>query len=96
MKLFLANNHLYVKDLTVKTKLHFFIVNNWSVTIDQLSNSESCFPQAYQCYKSVSVPAWNAYALGFQLNTPTSEDSYPFGANKENLSAIKGIVTQVL
>lgn len=53
------------------------------------------FPQAYQCYKSVSVPAWNAYALGFQLNTPTSEDSYPFGANKENLGTIKGIVTKV-
>ncbi|XP_046438410.1 uncharacterized protein LOC124189945 [Daphnia pulex] len=52
-------------------------------------------PPAYQCYKSVSVPAWNAYALGFQLNTPTSEDSYPFGANQENLNTNKGIVTQI-
>lgn len=53
------------------------------------------FPQAYQCYKSVSVPAWNAYALGFQLNTPTSEDSYPLGTNKENINTNKGIATQV-
>jgi hypothetical protein len=41
------------------------------------------------------VPAWNAYALGFQLNTPNSEDSYAFGTKEENLSTNKGIVTQV-
>ncbi|KAI9557684.1 hypothetical protein GHT06_017513 [Daphnia sinensis] len=46
-------------------------------------------------YHSLPVPPWNAYALGYQANTPTNEDGYQIGAKKENCSSSKGIATQL-
>ncbi|XP_057366637.1 uncharacterized protein LOC130687481 [Daphnia carinata] len=46
-------------------------------------------------YHSLPVPPWNAYALGYQANTPTNEDSHLIGENKGNYNSNKGIATQL-
>lgn len=54
-------------------------------------------PCFYDCqsYHSLPVPPWNAYALGYQANTPANEGGYQIGANKENYNSNKEIATQV-
>ncbi|KAK4016486.1 hypothetical protein OUZ56_031442 [Daphnia magna] len=46
-------------------------------------------------YHSLPVPPWNAYALGYQANTPANEGGYQIGANKENYNSNKEIATQL-